>query len=106
MAKPPRSVLTVPPTSDSTVVRPMYQEVIPGPVAIASHTWSTVTGSSASLTLVHSCPISVLLNSRLLVDIGLLVTRPAGARVDSGVHRDDDPVVAALLVVVLRHQIR
>src|SRR5690348_10065984 len=87
MAHEPR-----PPSRGSSSVRPMNQESMPGPVAMAAHTSSGVAWISSFSSISNSRGISLLL---------------VGGAGDGGVQGDDDAVVAAAgrrLVVVAGHQ--
>src|SRR6266545_3060602 len=87
---------TVPPWPGSTSFRPMNQESMPGPVAIASHTCSGEAATSASLRPSNARPMSgPLLGFRDEV-------------LDAGMDRHDHAVVPAaggVLVVILGDQV-
>src|SRR4051812_12771037 len=64
----------------STSLRPMNQESMPGPVAMASQTWSGVASTCSSSTVSNSCPIVRLL-ARAGVDGDDETVRAAARRV-------------------------
>src|SRR5215211_7012090 len=91
MVQPGKVIRTAPPAPGSTSFRPMNQELMPGPVVMASQTCSGVASTAISARTSNSCGTSGLL------------------RLHAGVHRDDDPVLPPALgglVVVLAHQPR
>src|SRR6266705_3933237 len=84
---------TVPPSRGSTWLRPMNQESIPGPVAIASHTCSGVASRDNSLRSSNSWVISGLLG----VDLEVVGRGGGGPGFDGGVDGDDHAVLPPTL---------
>src|SRR2546423_15582121 len=89
---PPKAIRTAPPAPGSTWLRPMNQESMPGPVAIACHTSSGVAGTSASFRPSNARPISAVLLWLGVLRLGVLwlgVRWLGVARRAAGMHRDD-----------------